>query len=51
VCLEGVAEAQFDALAVTSVVLDGAVVVQMVKPDTAKTFGKHAHQVVIQYST
>jgi len=51
VCPDSVAEAQFDAMAVASVVLDGAVVVQMVKHDSAKTFGKHAHQVFIQYST
>jgi len=51
VCPDSIAEAQSEALAATSVVLDGAVVVQMVKPDIAKTFGKHAHQVFIQYST
>ena len=40
VCPDSVAEAQFDAMAVASVVLDGAVVVQMVKHDSAKTFAK-----------
>jgi len=49
VCLEGVAEAQSDAPAVTSVVLDGAVIVQMLKPGTAKTFEEYAHQVFIPY--
>jgi len=43
VCPDSVAEAQFDAPTVTSVVFDGAVVVQMVTPDIATTFGKHAH--------
>lgn len=48
-CLEGVAESQADAPAVTSVVLDSTVIVQMLKPGTAKTFKEHAHQVFIPY--
>ena len=48
-CLESIAEAQSDAPAVTSVVLDGAVIVQMLKPGTAKTFEEYAHQVFIPY--
>ncbi|KAK3866687.1 hypothetical protein Pcinc_027800 [Petrolisthes cinctipes] len=49
VCLEGIAEAKSDTPAITSVVLDGAVIVQMLKPGTAKTFEKYAHQVIIPY--
>ena len=48
-CLEGVAGAQSNAPAVTSVVLDGAVIVPMLKPGTVKTFEEYAHQVVIPY--
>ena len=48
-CLEGVSEAQSDALAVTSIVLDGTVIVQMLKSGTAKTFEEYAHQVFIPY--
>ena len=43
VCLEGVARTQSDAPTVTSVFLDVAVIVQMLKLGTAKTFGEHAH--------
>jgi len=49
VCLESVTEAQSDAPAVTSIVLHGAVIVQMLKPGIAKTFGEYAHQVFIPY--
>ncbi|KAK3850641.1 hypothetical protein Pcinc_042667 [Petrolisthes cinctipes] len=49
VCFEGVAEAKSDAPAFTSVVLDGAVILQMLKPGTAKTFEEYAHQVFIPY--
>ena len=45
--LEGVAES--DALAVTSVVLDGTIIMQMLKPGTANTFEEYAHQVFIPY--
>ena len=48
-CLGDVAEAQSDAHAVTSVVLDGAVIVQMLKSCTANTFEEHTHQVFIPY--
>ena len=48
-CFEGVAEAQSDAPAVTSVVLDGTVIVQMLRPGTAKIFEEYAHQVFIPY--
>jgi len=51
VCADSISEAQSDALAVASVFLDEAVVVQMVKPEITKTSRKHAHQVIIQFST
>jgi len=38
-----------DALAVASVVLDGAATVQMLKPGIAKAFGEYAHKVFIPY--
>ena len=49
VCLEGQAEPQSEAPTVTAVVLDGAVIVQMLKPGTAKTFDEYAQQVFIPY--
>ena len=49
VCLEGHAEPQSEAPTVTAVVLDGAVIVQMLKPGTAKTFEEYAQQVFIPY--
>ena len=42
VCLEGHAEPLSEAPTVTAVVLDGAVIVQMLKPGTAKTFEEYA---------
>ena len=48
-CLEGHAEPQSEAPIVTAVVLDGAVIVQMLKPGTAKTFEEYAVQVFIPY--
>ena len=48
-CLEGHAEPQSEAPTVTAVVLDGAVIVQMLKPGTAKTFEEYAQQVLIPY--
>ena len=49
VCLEGIVEAKSDAPAVTSVVLDGAIIVQILKPGTANTFQEYAHQVFFPY--
>ena len=49
VCLEGHAEPQSEAPTVTAVVLDGAVIVQMLKPGTANTFEEYAQQVFIPY--
>ena len=49
VCLEGLAEAQSVAPIATNLVIDGAALVQMLKPGAAKTFEDYAHQVVIPY--
>lgn len=48
-CLEGLSEAQSEAPKVTNVVIDGAALVQMLKPDVAETFEEYAHQVFIPY--
>ena len=47
--LEGHAEPQSDAPNITDVVLDGAVIVQMSKPGTAKMFDEYAQKVFIPY--
>ena len=44
-CLEGHAEPQSEAPTVTAVVLDGAVIVQMLKLGTAKAFEEYAQKV------
>ena len=49
VCLEGHAEPQSEAPTVTAVVFDRAVIVQMLKPGTAKTFEEYAQKVFIPY--
>ena len=49
VCLECHAEPQSEVPTVTAVVLDGAVIVQMLKPGTAKMFEEYAQQVFIPY--
>ncbi len=46
VCLEGLSEAQSVAPSATNAVIDGAAVVQMLKPGTAKTFQEYANQVL-----
>lgn len=49
VCLEGLSETQFIAPTATNVVIDGAALVQMLKPGASKTFEEYAHQVFIPY--
>ena len=49
VCLEGHAEPKSEAPTVTAVVFDRAVIVQMLKPGTAKTFEEYAQKVFIPY--
>ena len=48
-CLESISEAQSEAPSVTNVVLDGAAVIQVLKPGAAKTFEEYAHQVFLPY--
>ena len=48
-CLDGHAEPQSEAPTVTAVVFDRAVIVQMLKPGTAKTFEEYAQKVFIPY--
>ncbi len=47
VCLESLSEALSEAPSVTNVVLDGAAIIQMLKPP--KTFEEYAHQVFLPY--
>ena len=47
--LEGHSEPQSEAPTVTAVVFDRAVIVQMLKPGTAKTFEEYAQKVFIPY--
>jgi len=49
VCLEGLSEAQSVSPVVTTAIIDGAAIVQMLKPGAAKTFQEYANQVFIPY--
>ena len=49
VCLENLCEAQSEAPKVTNVVIDGAAVVQMLKPGSSETFLEYAHKIFIPY--
>ena len=49
VCLENMCEAQTEAPEVTNVIIDGAAIVQMLKPGAAVTFEEYAYQVFIPY--
>ena len=44
VCLEGLSEAQSVAPSVTNAIIDGAAVVQMLKPGATKTFQEYTNQ-------
>jgi len=48
-CFEEIAPASTQAPEVTCVILDGAAIVQMLKPGTAKTFGEYAKEVFIPF--
>jgi len=48
VCLDDVMEIQCEAPKVSSIVIDGAAVVQMLKLGSAETFDQYAHQVFLQ---
>ena len=48
-CLDEIAPASTQAPEVTCVILDGAAIVQMLTPGTAKTFGEYANEVFIPF--
>lgn len=48
-CLEDLSDARSQAPAATTVILDGAAIVQMLKPGAAKNFDKYAEDVFIPY--
>ena len=48
-CLKEVSELHPDTPAVTSLIVDGAVIVQMLKPNTAKNFSEYATNIFIPY--
>ena len=47
--MEDMPEAQSEAPKVTNVVIDGAAVVQMLKPGSSETFEEYAHKIFIPY--
>ena len=49
VCLDYFSEAQSEAPKVSTVVINGAAIVQMLKPGAAETFEQYAHQVFLPY--
>ncbi len=48
-CFNDLSEAQSEAPAASSLVLDGAAIVQMLKPESAKNFKEYASQISIPY--
>ena len=44
-CLEDVSQPRSEAPPTSCIILDGAVIVQMLKPATAKSFSEYAHEV------
>jgi hypothetical protein len=48
-CLEDVSDAHSETPDTTSIVLDGAVIVQMLKPAGAKNFAEYAQEIFIPY--
>jgi len=48
-CLGETSQPKFEAPPTSSIVLDGAVIAQMLKPATAKSFNDYAHQVFEPY--
>ena len=47
--LDDLYETQSEAHKVSTVVIDGAAIVQMLKPGAAETFEQYAHQVFLPY--
>ena len=48
-CLEDLYETQTEAPVASSIIIDGAVIVQMLKPAAAKTFAEYASEIFIPY--
>ena len=48
-CFQGISHSQSRTPAPTSVVIDGAVIVQILKPDEAKNFDEYAQDIFIPY--
>ena len=48
-CLQDISNPQSEAPATTSITLDGAVIVQTLKPGAAKTFDEYAQDIFIPY--
>ena len=48
-CLKGHSECQSDAPVINSIIIDGAVIVQMLKPAAVKNFDEYASQIFIPY--
>ncbi|KAL8570989.1 hypothetical protein ACOMHN_037849 [Nucella lapillus] len=48
-CLEEVSDAKTETPVTTCIVLDGAAIIQMLKPAASKTFEEYAQQIVIPY--
>ncbi|KAL8586673.1 hypothetical protein ACOMHN_038659 [Nucella lapillus] len=48
-CLEEVSNAKTETPVMTCIVLDGAAIIQMLKPAASKTFEEYAQQIVIPY--
>ena len=49
ICMEELSEAQSDVPPSTCIILDGAAIIQMLRPGAAKNFDEYAHQVFIPY--
>ena len=49
ICLKDLSEAQSESPVTSSIILDGAVIVQMLKPATVKYFAEYASQSFIAY--
>ncbi|KAL8591566.1 hypothetical protein ACOMHN_055533 [Nucella lapillus] len=48
-CLEEISDAKTETPVTTCIVLDGAAIIQMLKPAASKTFEEYAQQIVIPY--
>jgi len=48
-CLQDASDSQCDALLVGAIIIDGAVIVQMLKPATVKNFDQYASQIFVPF--